>query len=72
MSPQKHATLELLRAAVPELLHRVSVSDAGIPDFGSLSEAEFRQAMASILERRPDLRQRLAAGLEGRCAGCDD
>jgi hypothetical protein len=33
MSPQKHATLTLLREAVPDLLHRISVNQEGIPNF---------------------------------------
>jgi hypothetical protein len=72
MTRQKHATLALLREAVPELVGRIPVDARGIPSFEDLTASEWHEALDAILERRPELRARLAAGLEGRCAGCDD
>jgi hypothetical protein len=72
MTPQKHKTLELLREAVPTLVGRIPVDSRGIPSFDGLSPNEWHEALDAILERRPELRARLAAGLEGRCAGCDE
>jgi hypothetical protein len=57
---------------VPDLLPRISVNQHGIPNFDGLSPEEWHQALGAILDKRPELRTRLAAGLEGRCAGCDD
>jgi hypothetical protein len=71
MTSQKHATLDLLRSAIPHLVHRISVDASGIPSFEGLSPDEWYEALDAILERRPELRARLAAGLEG-CAHCDD
>jgi hypothetical protein len=72
MTPQKHKTLELLREAVPTLVGRIPVSAQGIPSFDGLSPDEWYEALTAILERRPELRARLEAGLEGRCVGCDE
>jgi hypothetical protein len=71
MTSQKHATLDLLRSAIPHLVHRISVDASGIPNFEGLTKEEWHEALYAILDRRPELRARLAAGLEG-CTHCDD
>jgi hypothetical protein len=71
MTREKHATLTLLREAVPELVGRIPVDPRGIPSFEDLSPDEWYEALDAILERRPDLKARLAAGLEG-CTHCGD
>jgi hypothetical protein len=72
MTREKHATLALLRQAVPELVGRIPVDSRGVPSFEDLSPDEWYGALDAILARRPELKARLAAGLEARCAGCDD